>query len=91
MIAEFDANYRTRETDTIRQQFEAPLRATTYLDYLPSLRDSNLIKEPGRFLSEFPGLLLQASLLHGAVAQKVFAMVCHFALLPRTWYSDQRS
>jgi hypothetical protein len=33
MIAKFDANYGTRQTDTARQQFEAPLRSTAYLDY----------------------------------------------------------
>ncbi len=81
MIAKFDANYETRQTDTARQQFEAPLRSTAYLDYSPSLCDSNLIKEPDRFLSEFPGLLLQTSLLYGAVAEKVFVVVCHCDLL----------
>ena len=77
MIAKFDANYGTRQTDPARQQFEAPLWPTAYLDYSPSLSDSNLIKEPDRFLCEFPGLLLQTSLLHRAVAEKVFMVVCH--------------
>jgi hypothetical protein len=40
-----------------------------------------LIKEPGRFLRKFPGLLLQASLLDGTVAEKVLVVICHRGLL----------
>ena len=78
MITKFDANYGTRHRDTVRQQFEAPLRTTAYLDYSPSLCDSNLIKEPGRFLGELRSLLLQAFLLCEAVPFSVRRIVSVF-------------
>jgi hypothetical protein len=77
VIAQFDSNDGTCRTDAIRQQFQAALRTTADLDSSGSLRQSDLIKESGGFLCEFPGLLLEASLLDGAVAQKVLVVVCH--------------
>ncbi len=77
MIAQFHANHRASRTDPTGKQFEATLRTTADLDYSGSLCQPNLIEESGRFLSEFLGLLLQASLLNGTVAQKVLVRVCH--------------
>ena len=37
MIAKLDPNDGTRQTDATRQQFEAPLRTTAYLDCPRSL------------------------------------------------------
>ena len=39
--------------------------------------DANLIKQSCRFIGEFAGLLLQTSLLHGTVTEKVFVVVYH--------------
>jgi hypothetical protein len=77
MIAQFDSYHRARRTDPTRQQFETSLGTTADLDYSGSLRQSDPIKELGRFLSEFLGLPLQASLLSGAVAQKVLVVSRH--------------
>ena len=64
MIAQLDPNDRAVGTDPTRQQFKATLRTTADLDYSGSLGQSDLIKESPRFLGEFLGLFLQASLLN---------------------------
>jgi len=80
MIAQLDPNDRACGTDPTRQQFEATLRTTADLDYSGSLGQSDPIKESPRFLGEFNGLLLQATLLTWAMAQKVLVVVWHLIL-----------
>ena len=75
MIAQLDPNDRACGTDTTRQQFEATLRTTADLDDPGPRSQSDLIEESSRVLGKFLGLLLQASLLNGAVAQKVLVIV----------------
>ena len=75
MIAQLDPNDRACGTDPARQKFEATLRTTADLDYPRPRSQSDLIEESSRFLGKFLGLLLQASLLNWAVAQKVLVIV----------------
>jgi hypothetical protein len=77
MIAKFDPNDRACGTDPTGQQFEATLRTTADLDYPGPRSQSDLIEESGRFLGKSLGLLLQASLLSWAVAQKVLVVLRH--------------
>ncbi len=75
MVTEFNSNDRSVGTDPTRQQFKATLRTTADLDYSGPRSQSDLIEESSRFLGKFLGLLLQASLLNWAVAQKVLVIV----------------
>jgi len=75
MIAQLNPNDRACGTDPTRQQFEATLRTTADLDCPGPRSQSDLIEESSRFLGKFLGLLLQASLLNWAVAQKVLVIV----------------
>jgi hypothetical protein len=75
MIAQLDPHDRTHGTDPTGQQFEATLRTTADLDYPGPWSQSDLIEESSRFSRKFLGLLLQASLLNWAVAQKVLVIL----------------
>src|SRR5580704_7583646 len=75
MLAQLDPNDRACRTNPARQQFETTLRTTTDLDCPGPRSQSDLIEESSRFLCKFLGLLLQASLLDWAVAQKVLVIV----------------
>ena len=83
LVADLHADHGALGPDPLRQELEAALRPAADLDRPSTRPNADLIEEPGRLAAELLGLLPQALLLDGGVAEKVLIAFCRHPRLPR--------